>query len=60
MRRTYKYAAVTRDKGNAADGHFPTASTQLLTEYSRSVMYHGFFLQKTKNSILINTQKEYL
>ncbi len=27
MRRTLKYAAVTRDEGNAADGHFPTAST---------------------------------
>jgi hypothetical protein len=26
MRRTEKYAAVTRDEGNAADGRFPTAS----------------------------------
>jgi hypothetical protein len=26
MKRTYKYAAVTRDEGNAADGRFPTAS----------------------------------
>jgi hypothetical protein len=25
-RRTHKYAAVTRDEGNAADGRFPTAS----------------------------------
>jgi hypothetical protein len=25
-RRTEKYAAVTRDEGNAADGRFPTAS----------------------------------
>jgi hypothetical protein len=27
MRRTGKYAAVTRDEGNAAHGRFPTAST---------------------------------
>jgi len=27
MRRTYKYAAVTRDEDNTADGGFPTAST---------------------------------
>jgi hypothetical protein len=26
MRCTEKYAAVTRDEGNAADGRFPTAS----------------------------------
>jgi hypothetical protein len=26
MRRTEKYAAVTRDEGNAADGRFPTTS----------------------------------
>ena len=26
MRRTYKYAAVTRDEDNAVDGGFPTAS----------------------------------
>jgi hypothetical protein len=29
-RRTEKYAAVTRDEGNAAGGRFPTASTSLL------------------------------
>ena len=28
-RRTEKYAAVTRDKGNAADGRFPTASIEV-------------------------------
>ena len=28
MRRTEKYAAVTRDEGNAADGRFPTASVE--------------------------------
>jgi hypothetical protein len=26
MRRTYRYAAVTKDEDNAADGRFPTAS----------------------------------
>jgi hypothetical protein len=26
MRRTYKYSAVTRDEGNAADGHYQAAS----------------------------------
>jgi len=26
MRRTWKYAAVTRDEDNTADGGFPTAS----------------------------------
>jgi 3-oxoadipate enol-lactonase len=26
MRRTYEYAAMTKDECNAADGHFPTAS----------------------------------
>jgi hypothetical protein len=26
MRRTYRYAAVTKDEDNAADGGFPTAS----------------------------------
>jgi hypothetical protein len=30
MRRTEKYAAVTRDEDNAADGRFPTASKGLL------------------------------
>ena len=28
MRRTEKYAAVTRDEGNAVDGRFPTASKE--------------------------------
>jgi hypothetical protein len=27
MRRTEKYAALTRDEGNAVDGRFPTASS---------------------------------
>jgi len=26
MRRTYRYAAVTKNEDNAADGRFPTAS----------------------------------
>jgi len=26
MRRTYEYAAITKDECNAADGRFPTAS----------------------------------
>jgi hypothetical protein len=30
MRRTEKYAAVTRDEGDAADGRFPTASLEVL------------------------------
>ena len=29
MRRTEKYAAATRDEGNAADGRFPKASKAL-------------------------------
>jgi hypothetical protein len=28
MRRTEKYAAMTRDEDNAADGRFPTASLE--------------------------------
>jgi hypothetical protein len=35
-----KYAAVTRDEGNAADGLFPTASTTyLLWKELRSLIY---------------------
>jgi hypothetical protein len=30
MRRTLKYAAVTKDKENAKDGHLPTASSHSL------------------------------
>jgi len=32
MRRTQKYAAVTRDKDNATDGRFPTASQEFIGE----------------------------
>jgi hypothetical protein len=32
MRRTFKYAAMTRDENNAADGRFPTASQRRIPE----------------------------
>jgi hypothetical protein len=33
MRRTQKYAAVTRNEGNAANGRFPTASRPSIIPY---------------------------
>ncbi len=41
MRRTYEYAAMTKDECNAADGRFPTASRA------------KFILDKLMDSILL-------
>ena len=51
MRRTEKYAAVTRDEVNAADGRFPTASKLFDADLS-DLNEIRFAIENLSNSIL--------